>query len=451
MSQYIPNTKSEIDYMLNSLKFDNIDDLFKDIPESLKLKENLKIGSPLSELETEKIVKKLAKKNLSTDNLICFLGAGAYDHFCPAHVKHLTSRSEFYTAYTPYQPEISQGTLQAIFEFQTMISNLTDMHTANASMYDGPTAAAEAVLLAIRNQKGNTILVSETVHPLTRKVIETYTKSLGVNIKELKMKDGSVDIENLKELISNDTLGIVLQSPNFFGIIEDYSGISELCKENKALMIVSSDPIALSILRTPGEYGADIAVGEAQPLGNPMNFGGPHVGYFSVNKKLIRKLPGRVVGQTTDVDGKRGFVLTLQAREQHIRREKATSNICSNQALNALTATIFMASMGNRGLKEMAEQSVEKSYYAYNKLIDTGLFKPVFDKPFFREFIVEANVDVAKLNDKLLEKGILVGLNISKYYPSRKNQLLLCVTEKRTIEEIDYLVNVMKEAANELR
>lgn len=451
MIPYIPHTNDEVKQMLDFIGINDIDDLFDDVPRDLKLKENLKIGTPLSELETSRIMKNLAKKDLSTEDLICFLGAGSYDHFCPAHVNHLISRSEFYTAYTPYQPEISQGTLQAIFEFQTMISSLTDMYASNASMYDGPTAVAEALHLSIRNQKGNTVLVSETIHPETRRVIETYANPQGIHIKEIKMKDGSTDLNHLKELMNKDIIAIILQSPNFFGIIEDFSGISDLCKENKALMIVSADPLALSIFKTPGEYGADIAVGEAQPLGNPMSFGGPHLGYFSVTKKLMRKIPGRVVGQTTDVDGKRGFVLTLQAREQHIRREKATSNICSNQALNALTATIFMSSMGKTGIKEIATQSIEKSYYAYNKLIETGLFKPVFDKPFFREFVIESNVDVTKLNNKLLEKGILGGLDISKYYPSRNNQLLICVTEKRTLEEIDYLVEVMKEAANELQ
>lgn len=451
MFQYIPNTDEDIKYMLDYLKMDSIDSLFQDIPESLKIKGELNINSPLSELEATKYLEKLASKNSSSNDLLCFLGAGTYDHFCPAHVKHLISRGEFYTAYTPYQPEISQGTLQAIFEFQTMISSLTGMEAANASMYDGPTSCAEAAFLAVRSQKGNTILVSETVHPETRKIIETYMKYLNVNVKLIKSKDGTVDTNHLAELISKDTLGVVLQSPNFFGVIEDYSsGLSELCKSNKALMIVSSDPIALSLIKTPSEYGADVAVGEGQPLGNPMNYGGPHVGYFAVTKKLMRKMPGRVVGQTTDVDGKRGFVLTLQAREQHIRREKATSNICSNQALNALTATIYMASMGKKGLTEAAAQTVDKSYYVYNKLIETGLFKPVFDKPFFREFVVKSSVDISKLNKKLLDKGILGGLDLSKYYPDKNNELLICVTEKRTKEELDYFVQVMKEAADEL-
>lgn len=445
MFPYIPNTKQDEQKMLEVLGIDSIDRLFDDIPEAIKLGRRLDLGKPLSEIEVSKKIKSIANKNIGTDELVCFRGAGAYDHSVPSVIHHLISRSEFYTAYTPYQPEISQGTLQAIFEYQTMIANLTGLEVSNASMYDGASATAEAAMLAAANQKGDTIVISETVHPQTRDVVKTYMRFYGVKVVEVPAKDGITDMEALKEIVTSDTVGVIIQTPNFFGNIEDCTEAVEVAHANKALFIMNVDPISLGMLKTPGEYGADLAVGEGQVLGNSLNYGGPYLGFMAASTKQMRKLPGRIAGQTVDLDGKRAFTLTLQAREQHIRRDKATSNICSNQALNALAATIYLGALGKEGLAEVAEESAKKAYYAYNKLIATGKFKPVYDQPFFREFVLETTMDVESLNAELASKGFLGGYNVGKDYQSDKNLIMFCVTEKRTIEEIDCLVKAMEE------
>ncbi len=445
MFPYIPNTKQDEQKMLEVLGIDSIDRLFDDIPEAIKLGRRLDLGKPLSEIEVSKKIKSIANKNIGTDELVCFRGAGAYDHSVPSVIHHLISRSEFYTAYTPYQPEISQGTLQAIFEYQTMIANLTGLEVSNASMYDGASATAEAAMLAAANQKGDTIVISETVHPQTREVVKTYMRFYGVKVVEVPAKDGITDMEALKGLVNADTVGVIVQTPNFFGNIEDCTVAVEIAHDNKALFIMNVDPISLGMLKTPGEYGADLAVGEGQVLGNSLNFGGPYLGFIAASTKQMRKLPGRIVGQTVDLDGKRAFTLTLQAREQHIRRDKATSNICSNQALNALAATIYLGALGKVGLAEVAEESAKKAYYTYNKLIATGKFKPVYNQPFFREFVLETSMDVEALNAELASKGFLGGYNVGKDYKSDKNLIMFCVTEKRTIEEIDCLVKAMEE------
>ena len=445
MFPYIPNTQQDVEKMLRVLGIDSVDRLFDDIPESLKLNRRLNLDAPLSETEVSKKIKMLASKNLSTEELICFRGAGAYDHAIPSVVHHLISRSEFYTAYTPYQPEISQGTLQAVFEYQTMIANVTGMDVANASMYDGASATAEAAMLAVANGKGNTIIISSTVNPDVRDVVKTYMRFYGAKVVEIPEKNGVTDIEAFRKAVDSNTVGVIVQNPNFFGNIEDPTEMVELTHANKALMIMNVDPISLGLLKTPGEYGVDLAVGEGQVLGNSLNFGGPYLGFMAASNKQMRKLPGRIVGQTLDLDGKRAFTLTLQAREQHIRREKATSNICSNQALNALAATIYLGILGSEGLKEVAEQTAKKAYYAKNQLIATGKFRSVYDAPFFREFVLETDVDIEVLNAKLAEKGFLGGFNLSKDYPSDKNRVLFCVTEKRTKEEIDCLVKAVEE------
>ncbi len=445
MFPYIPNTKQDEEKMLTFLGIDSVDRLFDDIPESLKLNRRLDLNAPLSEAEVSKRIKKLANKNLGTDDLVCFRGAGAYDHAIPSVVGHLISRSEFYTAYTPYQPEISQGTLQAIFEYQTMIANLTGMDVANASMYDGASATAEAAMLAAANNKGDTIVISSTAHPHVRDVVKTYMRFYGVKVVEVAEKDGVTDLDALKACVDANTVGVIIQSPNFFGNVEDCSLATELAHANKALMIMNVDPISLGVLKTPGDYGADIAVGEGQVLGNNLNFGGPYLGFMASSNKQMRKLPGRIVGQTLDLDGKRAFTLTLQAREQHIRREKATSNICSNQALNALAATIYLSALGSDGLREVAEQSAKKAYYAKQQLIKTGKFRDVYQAPFFREFVLETDMDVDTLNEKLAEKGFLGGYNLNNDYPSSKNRVLFCVTEKRTKEEIDCLIKAVED------
>jgi glycine dehydrogenase subunit 1 len=444
MFPYIPNTLEDEKVMLKSIGAESIQELFYDIPDDLKLNRKLNINSSMSELEVQKHVRNLSNKNRSTEELICFLGAGAYDHYIPAIVKHLASRSEFYTSYTPYQPEISQGTLQAIFEYQSLICNLTGLDVANASMYDGATACAEAAFMAAESTKRNCIIVSKTVHPEIRKVLYTYTKFKGLELIEVDEKDGVTDCIKLKKLVDKGVAGVIVQNPNFFGIIEDMTEIEKITHDNKSILIMSVDPISLAILKTPGEIGADIVVGEGQSLGNQMNFGGPYLGFMATTTKLMRKIPGRIVGQTVDVDGKRAFVLTLQAREQHIRREKASSNICSNQSLNALTAAIYLTTMGKQGLKEVAYQSMQKAHYAYNEIVKLENYKPLFNKPFFKEFVVMCHDSASHINDILLENKIIGGYNIEVNYPEHKNSLLICVTEKRTKAEINGLVTAME-------
>lgn len=444
MFPYIPNTPKDEDKMLKTIGVSSVDDLFNDVNDDIKFKGRLNINEPMSEMEVSKNLKKLSNKNVSTEDAPCFLGAGAYDHFIPAVVHHMTSRSEFYTAYTPYQSEISQGTLQVIFEYQTMICNLTGMDVSNASLYDGGTATCEAAFVACAATKRKKIIVSRTVHPEVRRVLKTYMRFRGIELVEVDELDGVTDVEKLKNLVDKDTAGVIIQNPNFFGTVEDLTEIEKLVHENKSLLIMNVDPISLAILKSPGEIGADIAVGEGQSLGNNLNFGGPYLGFMASTSKLMRKLPGRIVGQTEDLDGKRAFVLTLQAREQHIRRQKATSNICSNQQLNALAAAVYLALMGKSGLKEVALQCVSKSHYAFNEITKSGKYKGIFKKPFFMEFAVKGDMPFDKVNEELLQKNIIGGYDLGKDYPEYKNTMLLCVTEKRTKEEIDNLACVLE-------
>lgn len=444
MFSYIPNTPEDERKMLESIGLNSVEELFKDIPENIRLKRKLNLNNPMSELEVKKQVDSLSNKNLNSDDLICFLGAGTYDHYIPSIIKHITGRSEFYTAYTPYQPEISQGTLQAIFEYQTMIAELTNMEVSNASMYDVGTACAEAAMMAMGSTKRKSIVVSKTVHPDTRRVLKTYMRFHGGEVIEIDCNEGETDIEKLKASVTNTTAAVIVQNPNFFGIVENIEEVEKAAHSNKAMLVMNVDPISLGVLKTPGEYGADIVVGDGQALGNTMSFGGPHLGFMATTSKLMRKLPGRIVGESVDVDGKRAYVLTLQAREQHIRRQKATSNICSNQAINALIAAIYMSTMGKQGIREVAEQCLNKSHYAFNELTKSGKYRPVFNKPFFKEFAVRNAVSPDNINSELMKNGILGGFSLEKYYPELENSLLFCVTEKRTKEEIDKLVSVME-------
>lgn len=439
MYRYIGNTNEDKEEMLKEMGYDSVDSLFKAIPESVRLKSNLNIPSAQSEMELVKNLKSLSAKNLNMDDYTCFLGAGAYDHFIPVVIDSLISRQEFYTAYTPYQPEISQGTLQVIFEYQTMISELTGLPVVNASMYDGATALTEAAVMACESTKRSEVIIASSVHPESRQVLNTYAQFRNMTVTELGINDGQVDVEDLKSKINKNTAAVIIQSPNFFGIIEDIAAIEGIVHENKSLLIVDADPISLALIKSPGELGADIAVGDGQSLGNSLSFGGPYLGFMAVTEKLMRKMPGRIVGETVDKEGNRGFVLTLQTREQHIRREKATSNICSNQALNALVATIYLTLMGKEGLKQAANLCLQKSHYAYDELIKTGKFEPVFSKPFFKEFVVRSKQSVAELNNKLLESCIIGGYEVEKDYPEMNNCWLVAVTEKRTKEEIDEL------------
>ena len=454
-SRYIPNTEEQQEIMLESIGLKSLEGLFDDIPQDVKLKRKLDIPEPMTEYELLKHMQGMTSQNVNTEDYCCFLGAGAYDHYIPSVIKHMLSRGEFYTAYTPYQPEISQGTLQAIFEYQTMICELTGMDVANASMYDGASASAEAVLLACSSKRKKRVIISRTLNPEYKNVIKTYAGFNNIEVVEAGYKDGVTDLSGLNKIITDDTAAVVVQYPNFFGAIENLNDISDITHKKGSNLVVATDPISLGILKPPGEFGADIVIGEGQSLGNPLSFGGPYLGFFAVTKELMRKMPGRVVGQTTDLDSKRGFVLTMQTREQHIRREKATSNICSNQALNALAATIYLTLVGKKGLKQVAELCLKKSHYAYDKLIETGRFEPAFKAPFVKEFVLKINESnktnkliqntsnklIQKLNSKLLEDKIIGGYDLGKDFEEMNNCWLLAVTEKRTKSEIDILVD----------
>lgn len=454
-SSYIPMTKQQQEAMLSTVGVKSTDELFSAIPEELRIKEELNLPEPLSEYELKKHANTLAQQNFDASWNACFLGAGVYDHIIPSAVKHIISRQEFYTAYTPYQPEISQGVLQSIFEYQTMIAELTGMDAANASLYDGATALYEAVLLASRYNGRNEVLVARSVNPEYRKVLYSGLKYSGISIKEVDFckkekncngKSGTLNLNLLQDLINEKTSAVVIQSPNFFGVLEDIKAVSQMAKEANALLIAVCDPISLGVFESPGALGADIAVGEAQPLGNPMNFGGPLLGYFAVKSPFIRRMPGRIVGETIDSEGRRGFVLTLQAREQHIRREKATSNICTNQALCALAAVNYLSLMGKEGLKEVALQCINKSSYAYHSLLKTRQVSEVFEAPFFREFVVRPGIEPGALNEVLLTESIIGGYDLSAEYPELEGCWLVAVTEKSSKKEIDnfvYKVNLI--------
>ncbi|GGA68261.1 aminomethyl-transferring glycine dehydrogenase subunit GcvPA [Ornithinibacillus halotolerans] len=438
--RYLPMTETDKKEMLDAIGIQSTEELFSDIPDKVRLKREMNLKAPTSEIELKKELVRMSKKNYNLQEYTSFLGAGVYDHFIPSVVDHVISRSEFYTAYTPYQPEISQGELQAIFEFQTMISELTGMPVANSSMYDGGTSLAEAVNLSAAQTRKKKVLVSKAIHPESQAVIETYAKGPNLEIVYIDHVDGRTDLDQLARELDEDTASVVIQYPNFFGQVEPLKEVRELLDgQKKTMFIVSSNPLALGYLTPPGEFGADIVVGDTQVFGIPAQFGGPHCGYFATTEKLMRKIPGRLVGQTVDEDGVRGFVLTLQAREQHIRREKATSNICSNQALNALASSVAMSSIGKHGLKKMAELNMQKARYAKKKLEEAG-FEVLSDGAFFNEFVVKLPVTVKVANDRLLEKGIIGGYDLAVYYPELEGHMLIAVTEIRTKEEIDAFV-----------
>ncbi|EMT47176.1 MULTISPECIES: aminomethyl-transferring glycine dehydrogenase subunit GcvPA [Anoxybacillus] len=439
LHRYLPMTEEDKQQMLQTIGVQSIDELFADIPESVRFQGEYNIKRAKSEPELMKELMALAAKNVDIKTHPSFLGAGVYDHYIPTIVDHVISRSEFYTAYTPYQPEISQGELQAIFEFQTMICELTGMDVANSSMYDGGTALAEAALLSAAHTKKKKVLLSSAVHPEYREVVKTYAKGPGLEVVEIPYENGVTNIRVLQEAMDEDVACVIVQYPNFFGQIEPLKDIEPIAHAHKGMFVVASNPLALGILTPPGQFGADIVVGDAQVFGIPTQFGGPHCGYFAVKSALMRKIPGRLVGQTTDEEGRRGFVLTLQAREQHIRRDKATSNICSNQALNALAASVAMTALGKRGVKEMATMNIQKAHYAKEAFVNAG-FHVVFSGPFFNEFVVRLNKPVAEVNKKLLEKGIIGGYDLGRDYAELQHCMLIAVTELRTKEEIDTLV-----------
>lgn len=424
--------------MLERIGVGSLDDLYSDVPDKFIYRGEYDLPDAMSEQQVRSFFESLDKKDL---HLKVFAGAGAYDHYTPSVIPYICSRSEFLTAYTPYQAEISQGTLRYIFEYQSMICALTGMDVSNASMYDGPTAAAEAMMMAVACTKRKTrVLLSETLLPHVRKVVETYAKFHNVQLGYIPMKDGQTGLESMKEeLAKGDVAGVIVPSLNRFGIVEDLTGFAEAVHEAKAIAVEYCDPSALAVVRTPGEWDFDIAVGDGQSLGIPMCFGGPYVGFMACRKDYVRKMPGRIVGQTQDTDGKRCFVLTLQAREQHIRREKATSNICSNQSLMALYVTVYMSLMGKEGLAKVNSLSSAGAHYLYGELLKTGKFEPVFDKPFLKEFVLKPLVPVEKLQQKLLDAGFFGALATEDGYVS------FCVTEKRTRAEVDSLVEAVKE------
>lgn len=440
--RYLPMTETDKKAMLEEIGISDVQELFNDIPESVQFKGEYNIKKAKSETALLKELTLLASKNADLRSHTSFLGAGVYDHYMPVIVDHVLSRSEFYTAYTPYQPEISQGELQAIFEFQTMICELTGMDVANSSMYDGGTALAEAAMLSSGHTKRKKVLLSSTVHPETKDVVKTYAKGQYVEVVEIPYQDGVTDLEALKSEMGDDIAAVIVQYPNFFGRIEPMKELEEIIHANKSMFVVSSNPLSLGALTPPGAFGADIVAGDAQPFGIPTSFGGPHCGYFAVTNKLVRKIPGRLVGQTKDDQGRRGFVLTLQAREQHIRRDKATSNICSNQALNALAASVAMTALGKKGVKEMAVSNIQRAHYA-KKAFENNGFTIAFNGPCFNEFVVVLNKPVKEVNQQLLQEGIIGGYDLGRDYPELKNHMLVAVTELRTKEEIDLFVDRM--------
>ena len=434
MYKYFPHTDDDLKAMLQKVGVESLDDLYAQIPESIRFKDDYQIPLGASEMEVRQAFELLGSKN---KQLTCFAGMGVYDHYTPSVIPNLLSRSEFLTSYTPYQAEISQGTLHYIFEYQSMMAELTGMDISNASMYDGSTACAEAMMMAVAaGKKQNKVLVSGCMNPHTFEVLKTYALHQGIELDVLPVHDGATSLDDVKtRLAGGGVAGVIVQQPNVYGIVEDFTGFAEACHEQKALFVMDSVAADLAVLKTPGEWGADIAVGDGQSLGVPMQFGGPYVGYMCCTEKLIRKMPGRIVGMTKDNRDQRAFVLTLQAREQHIRRQKATSNICSNQSLMALWVTVYLSLMGKQGLKEAAQLSYAGAHYLCDELLKTGRFTLAFDKPFFNEFFVKYDGDIDTLYQRFIEAGILGGVCL-------ENGILFAVTEKRTKEEIDNLVKM---------
>lgn len=439
--KFTPHTEKDRKEMLEAIGVNNIEELFSDIPDEVQRKASCDVSGGLSEYELRKAIKALASKNKTNDEFISFLGAGAYDHHIPAFIDQLLLRSEFYTAYTPYQPEISQGTLQAIFEYQTLICELTGMEAANASMYDGASAVAEAALMAASATRRKKILVSEAIHPEYMEVINAYISGHEIEVEKIEAVQGISDYKKASESIDKTVAAVIIQYPNFYGNIEDLKKFAELAHRHKALLIAAvADPVSLGILKSPGELGADIVVGEGQSFGNNLYFGGPYLGFLATKEKYIRRMPGRIVGKTKDVDGKTGYVLTLQAREQHIRREKATSNICSNEALCALAATMSLCAFGKQGIKELAYKSTQKAHYALEKLVELPGVEAAYDQPFFKEFVIKLPEDAGEIVEKLKDEGILAGVPLGRFDSAMNDKLLVCVTELRAKEEIDLLV-----------
>ena len=466
---YVPHTAADEEAMLAAIGVSSVEDLFRDVPKLHRYPE-FSLPAPLSEMEALAELRDMSEQNADLDHYLCFLGAGAYNHFVPSIVDHVISRSEFYTAYTPYQPEISQGTLQTIFEYQSMICALTGMDAVNASHYDGATALAEAVVMALNvgRYKKKKVVLSPNIHPEYREVVRTYTQGMGLTIAgdedrsagpfggaqdRRSRRSLANDVQALQDLIDQDTCCVAVQNPDFFGRLSapaEMQALADAAHAVEALFVVVADPISLGLFKPPGDYGADAVLGEGQPLGNALNFGGPYLGYFACKDRYKRKMSGRLVGETMDSRGQRAYVMTLVTREQHIRRARATSNICTNQALCALAAGVYLAAMGKRGLRQVAELCYHKAHYAAQRIAELPGFELADDGLFFKEFAVHCPLPVQTLNDDLLEEwGIVGGLDLGRSYPDREGQVLLCVTEMNTKEEIDYLVEALEEIAGE--
>ncbi len=441
--RYLPHAESDLAEMLRTVGVDRLEDLASVLPEHLRIKKPLDLPLPLSEMELIQNLRSLSEAGRGVKPWISFLGAGSYDHFIPSVVDHVLRRSEFYTAYTPYQPEASQGTLQAIFEFQTLICQLTGMDLANASVYEGASAVAEAVLMAQRLKGRKKSLLARTVHPEYRAVTHTYTHPLDLELITIPYSlEGSLDLGALEKALDKEVSSLVIQQPNFFGCLEDVERIAEMTHAYDALLLVTvAEPLSLALLQPPGLLGADIVVGEGQSFGNPVSFGGPYVGFFASKENFLRSMPGRLVGETVDLEGRRGFILAVATREQHIRREKATSNICTNQALCALAVLVYLTLMGKEGLRELAEMNLSKCEYAKRKLAETNAL--LFSAPTFNEFVLTLKGDSEAALQTLFQQGIIGGLPLKRFYPELKNELLICVTEKHSREDIDRLTQIL--------
>ncbi len=446
VSEYIPHTEEDIKEMLEVIGVGSIDELFSPIPESVRLKKPLDLPDPLSEIELVQYFKDLSERNKSLDNYISFLGGGAYNHYIPRVIDQIVSRSEFYTPYTPYQPEMSQGTLQALYEYQTLICQLTGMEVSNASMYDGATSLAEAVLMSRRIKRGKRIFVSKVVHPEYREVIRTYLDGIGVEIVEIPYDGrGLTNYDWIEHNLDKDIISVIIQSPNFFGVIEDLATVSEIIKDRDIMFIVSVlEPISLGIIKPPGYFNADVVVGEGQSLGNPISFGGPSLGIFATRNKYVRNMPGRIVGETVDREGKKGYILTLSTREQHIRRERATSNICTNETLCAIRAAVYLSLLGKEGLRELARYNLYITDYARRRISSIPGFKIRFSSPGFNEFVVESDYEIEELLKWLCERGVIGGLNIGRFYPELRNTFLMTLTENNRIEDIERVCELLE-------
>ena len=436
---FIANTDADRDRMLKGIGVQSFDDLIRDVPDELCLKEPLDLPPALTEPAVMRLMGELAAANESASTYVSYLGGGAYDHYVPPAVKTIASRSEFYTAYTPYQAEVSQGTLQAIYEYQSMICRLYGMDTANASLYDGATALAEAVSMAMAVTGRSSVVIAGALHPNSRHVLGTFIESGGERtVIQSSLDGGACDLDSLAESVDDNVAAVIVQQPNFYGCLEEVGRIGEIAHEKGALYIVSADPVSLGLLEAPGNYGADIAVGEGQPLGSSLNFGGPYLGIFAVSSKYVRKIPGRLVGMTKDKHGRDGFILTLQTREQHIRREKATSNICTNQALNALQAVVYLSLVGREGVREVAEHSLQKSHYLAQRIAQLPGYSLKYQQSFFREFVIETPLAAGTVVEAMIEKGILAGYDLSN---AGEKGLLVAVTEQHTKAQLDDFVD----------